>query len=430
MNDSRARRFAVIAATVYGNRGAEAMLETTIGRLRDLAPGSTFAVYSYYPAEDRRLVSDPDVAIHSSTPAYLVGVLFPLSLLLAIVRWIPGAHRAFPASVSDLCRADALVDLAGVSFIDGREKYLPFNVFTILPAMLLGTPVFKLSQAMGPFQGALNRFASRLLHRCALVVPRGETTVTYLREAAFPEARMLPAPDTAFAFEMRDALSDEGADEVGELIAAMGRLADAGIDVVGICPSSVIASKALAQGWDYPCFLADVVLSLLHSGRAVLLFPNATREAAGDSARNNDLPVIGQVIERVRSSAGDAAQERLLAVRGDVAAAGLRGLVERCTCVAVSRFHAMIAALSTAVPVMVLGWSHKYAEVMADFGLEEYVLDYSEHDAQAFYERLEALCSDAEAIADLIGARARAVAAASAAQFVEVIERLDEADPS
>jgi len=44
--------------------------------------------------------------------------------------------------------------------------------------------------------------------------------------------------------------------------------------------------------------------------------------------------------------------------------------------VPVSRFHAMVGALSLAVPASVLDWSHKYAEVMARFGLEVNVIDY------------------------------------------------------
>jgi colanic acid/amylovoran biosynthesis protein len=54
-------RYAIIAATVWGNRGAEAMLETTVGRLRDLDPHAEFVVYSYYPTQDRALISDPAV---------------------------------------------------------------------------------------------------------------------------------------------------------------------------------------------------------------------------------------------------------------------------------------------------------------------------------------------------------------------------------
>ena len=42
-------RFSLIAATVSGNRGAEAMLETSIGRIRERFPDARFSVFSYYP---------------------------------------------------------------------------------------------------------------------------------------------------------------------------------------------------------------------------------------------------------------------------------------------------------------------------------------------------------------------------------------------
>jgi polysaccharide pyruvyl transferase WcaK-like protein len=391
-----------------------------VGRLRELAPGSTFALYSYLPKRDRALVSDPDVVVHSSTPAYLVLVLFPASIVLALLRWIPGIERVFPASVRDMRRADALVDLAGVSFIDGREKFLPFNVLTILPAILLGTPVFKLSQAMGPFENPLNRVAARALWRCALVVPRGPATLEHLREARYPDERLFPAPDTAFAFEAGDALSDEGADEVADITAEMDRLAAAGRTTVGMCPSSVIASKAASQGWDYADFLADVVRSVLADGRAVVLFPNATRASSG-KLRNNDLPVIAGVVERL----GEKTAARVMTVRGDVAAGGLRRIVERCECVAVSRFHAMIGALAAGVPCLVLGWSHKYAEVMAEFGLEGYVVDHAEADAVAFGQRLTALCRERDEVAERIAERLPEVVERSRAQFREVVERVE-----
>ena len=34
-----------------------------------------------------------------------------------------------------------------------------------------------------------------------------------------------------------------------------------------------------------------------------------------------------------------------------------------------SRFHAMISALVERTPLLVVGWSHKYGEVLAQFGL-------------------------------------------------------------
>lgn len=414
------KRFSVIAATVWGNRGAEAMLESTIGRLRDRAPGAEFAVYSYYQDRDTQLVNAPDVRVFSASPAHLVLVMFPWSLFLGLLRVLHLPYRWGPASVRALATSDALIDLAGVSFIDGREKFLPYNVLTILPAMLLGVPVFKLAQALGPFKNPLNRFAARILWRCAMIAPRGSVTVDNLAAIAFPEKLTLPSPDVAFLFEPRDSLSDEGRPEVAAITTNIGRYNARGLEAIGVCPSAVIASKASAEGWDYPGFVAEVVRGIVASGRAVVLFPNATR-ASSATFRNNDLPVIAQIMERL----DEAEQLPVLAVSGDVNAAGLREIVSRCNCVAVSRFHAMIAALSAGVPVAVLGWSHKYLEVMRQFGQERYVFDAADHEAGPFLERLIELCDRHDAASKQIVDSFPQVAERSARQFDEVIRRIE-----
>lgn len=425
------KRFAIIGPTVGGNRGAEAMLETTVGRLRERYPNACFEVYSYMPATDRRLVTDPAVTVRSATPAHLVLVLFPFTLLLGLARALRlgrAVARIMPASVRALYGCDALVDLAGVSFIDGREKFLPFNVLTLWPAMLLGVPVFKLSQAMGPFGHPLNRVASRTLWRCLMVVPRGEGTERHLRDVGFPPALTFPAPDVAFGFEDRDALSLEGSEEVASLAVALAQARESGARVVGVCPSAVIASKARKSGWDYPGFLAQIVSGLLADGVAVLLFPNATRQDAPDKLRNNDLPVIAEVAQRVAANhRGGTGGAPLLAVRGDMNCAEIRRLVRACDAVAVSRFHAMIAALSAEVPVTVLGWSHKYAEVMDRFGLGDWVFDDSQHDAEAFLGTCRNLLEQREHVRERIAAELPAVKAESLAQFDELARRLESA---
>ncbi len=415
-----APRFSLIAATVSGNRGAEAMLETSVGRLRDRFPDARFSVFSYYPEQDEALVQDDAVSVLSSTPAYLVLVLFPLSLLAAPFARISGRVPAFfPRSVRELAHSAALIDLAGVSFIDGREKFLPFNILTILPAMLLGTPVFKLAQAMGPFEHALNRFAARLLRRCTMVVPRGDVTLSHMKQISFPAERMLPAPDVAFLFESRDALSAEGFGEAGDLATRASMLRSSGTHVVGLCPSAVLAGKANTEGWDYIGFMADLAAGLIEDGHGVLLFPNATR-AGSEKLRNNDLPVIAAIVERLSGEA----DEKVLAVGGDMNAAALRVVLQACSCAAVSRFHAMVGALSIGVPVAVVGWSHKYLEVMKQFGLEEFVFDYSAHDSDALRAVVNRLLAERDARSASIVEALPKVQSASQAQFDELFRRL------
>jgi coenzyme F420-reducing hydrogenase beta subunit/polysaccharide pyruvyl transferase WcaK-like protein len=413
-------RFSFIAATVSGNRGAEAMLETSIGRIRDRFPDARFTVFSYYPEKDSALIRDAAVSVRSSTPVYLVLVLFPLSLLAApFARVLGRVPRFFSRSVRELGESAALVDLAGVSFIDGREKFLPFNMLTILPAMLLGTPVFKLAQAMGPFKKPVNRFAARILRRCAMVVARGDVTLSHMETISFPADRLLAAPDIAFLFEARDALSSEGAAEAEELASRARALREAGSAVVGLCPSAVLAGKAKEEGWDYLGFLATLASGLIKDGHSVLLFPNATR-AGSAKLRNNDLPVIAEIAERL---AGQEAAN-VLAVRGDMNAAELRVVLAECSVAAVSRFHAMVGALSIGVPVAVVGWSHKYLEVMKQFGLDEFVFDYSAHDPEALRAVVGRLIAERDARAADIVTRLPSVQADSRGQFDAMFRRL------
>jgi polysaccharide pyruvyl transferase WcaK-like protein len=406
------KRFAIIAGTLTGNHGAEAMLTTAIGQVRDRWPDARIDLFSYYPKADRALVSDPGIVVHSSTPKSLVLVLGPGALVLGALSSIGlgGLRGLFPRSVRALARCDALLDVAGVSFIDGREKYLPFNLFTIWPAMWLRVPVVKLAQAMGPFRHPLNRLAAHALRHCALVFARGEGTWDNLQELGMPEGVARRAADVAFLHRDADSITHEGAADVERMLAALDARPKAR-PIVGVCPSSVIAGKAEKEGWDYPGFLAGIVRGLTDDGCDVLLFPNATR-AASEKRRNNDLPVIAQVAAAC-TDLGDSVR----AVDFDVDTSGIKRLVARMDIAMVSRFHAMVGALTLAVPVFVLGWSHKYLEVMEQFDQGGEVFDSSRHDSAEVLAAVRSLRERRDEAAVRIEAKLGGVRASSASQF-------------
>lgn len=53
-------------------------------------------------------------------------------------------------------------------------------------------------------------------------------------------------------------------------------------------------------------------------------------------------------------------------------------MIGECDLMLGSRFHALIAALSSGVPSVAIGWAHKYPELLGEFGMEHLVFD---HDA-------------------------------------------------
>jgi colanic acid/amylovoran biosynthesis protein len=82
--------------------------------------------------------------------------------------------------------------------------------------------------------------------------------------------------------------------------------------------------------------------------------------------------------------------------------AELRALIGRGDALVSSRFHAMISGLASRTPTLVLGWSHKYAEVLRSFELEWCSVDYSEISGSTLARRLADLVDRSDEVRGLI----------------------------
>jgi polysaccharide pyruvyl transferase WcaK-like protein len=111
----------------------------------------------------------------------------------------------------------------------------------------------------------------------------------------------------------------------------------------------------------------------------------------------NDLPLVRGIGERTTD-------DRVVALAEDLEPAVLRSIIGGGEVCVTSRFHAMVAALAEAVPVLVVGWSHKYGEVLHDVGLDEWALTYDELTQPALDARLDALLAEREAVASSLRA--------------------------
>ena len=348
-------RIAIVGAALSANKGAAAMLESVMARQPEVSGPCEFAVLTTYPAEDAPLLpSGVDAAVVGLQPLRLALVEFPVACIAFLARtlrlplgWV--RTRACRA----ILRSDVTVDVAGISFVDGRG--LPITVYNALMTglpLLLGSPTVKAAQALGPFRTLPNRLLARLvLPRLAAVCARGARTREHLDGLGL--TNVTDVADLAFSL-----------DEAASLPAAVAaRLAGTGDRRITVMPSAVVRRMFEADGGDYPAAMEEVVRGIrARTGCTVVIAPHSFR-ADRPEGRMNDGPVCREIAARLTDDPG------VVLVDADLRAGELRRLVSGSELLVTSRFHAMISGLATCTPTVVVGWSHKYREVLDDFGL-------------------------------------------------------------
>jgi len=152
--------------------------------------------------------------------------------------------------------------------------------------------------------------------------------------------------------------------------------------------------------------VAGLCRGLIAKGYGVLLLPMATRASEGERLRNNDIPVIKRIVAAFHSGAGgaggaggaDMEPDALLWADWDMDYSAIKALMGETDLVVASRFHGMVTALDLGLPVLAIGWGHKYRELLAHFGLESWSLDFVETDAVGLEQKTHALLDGGEAI--------------------------------
>ncbi len=383
--------FSIIGSALAGNKGAAAMLESSIATLSQRVDNASFTLFSMYPDEDARLNEYANLEIVAATPRQLGVTINTLALLYRILPPLRPLLRRRSAAVRALTRSVALLDQGGITFTDGREKFLLYNVASILPALNTRTPVIKCAQAIGPFEGSLNRRIAKIyLPKMERIVTRGAITHSFAEQLGL--TNIVQGADYAFSLELDGTERDAVASHVDL------SFFDHGTEVVGFAPSVVMQKKVDARGGDYIGGIVDAMTAELEAGRRVALIPHSVRVGT-DKTHNNDLPLCREIAAKL----GD--RDGVLFIDDDLSSQQLRYIIGLCTRFVTSRFHAMISSLSMGVPTVVIGWSHKYQEVLDLFGLSEWAFGSDEFSAQKLTAELSRLADrDAEVRAAIVSA--------------------------
>lgn len=376
-------KVAIIGSALSGNKGAAAMLESAVHHLTERHPDVEISHLSMYPRSDAELNPHPNVRVLNASPVRLGIVINGAALTWRILPFArQRLERAVP-EVGALAQADVMLDQGGITFVDKRGKYLIYNVASILPALMVRTPVVKCAQALGPFQTWSNRtLAKAFLPKMAAIVSRGAVTQSHLDSLGLRNTTA--GADLAFTLDVTEADAAAADDLVATSFFERA-------DAVGVSPSQVLRTAADKRGDDYVQQVVDQIDYLTETmGRPVYLVAHSTRP--NDKLHNNDLPVCRLIHARVASPG------KVLFPEFELSPQQLRSLIGRCDLFVASRFHAMVSSLATGVPTLVLGWSHKYREVLDMFELAPWALPEADVDYKTFVSRILELDAQKEGV--------------------------------
>ncbi len=340
-------KFGVTGVTVSGNMGGAAMLAAALDEMSLRYPGASFHLFSISPKRDRERNADARLAIVDARPVPLLLIYLPLSILLWPLRNIAAIRRLLAAVpfFRQMAAVDAVIDLSGIAFVDRRGlPLLAYNVACCLPALLLGKPVAKLAQALGPFETQPNRMLARfVLSRCRTVVARGEQSASHLRDLGIPGAPCLP--DTSFAMSVSDT-HKQAARQLLPEIAPDRKLLVAS-------PSEVVRRLSAKAGIDFETEFCVFAKRRLQDGWNIVLVPHSLGTG---TSKNNDLDLCRRIVSAL-------SDDRVHMIEPVEDARVLRAAIGFADVFVGCRFHSVVAALAMGVPSLVVGWSHKYREM-------------------------------------------------------------------
>lgn len=405
---------ATLGAAYSANKGAASMMQSLLDNLPDRVEGVKIVAVSTHPQADRRAYAEAglDVPVVSQAPVEMGLAHVPLAFLAGALRTLklPYTWLLRPAALKTLHDADLVADLSGISFVDGRRfVVIVYNALVVLVPTVLGTKVVKCSQAMGPFKSPVNKLLAKFtLPKLARVCPRGDVTESYVRGLKLKN--VTATGDMAFTMRVpEDVRAEAKAD-----LAARG----AG-PYLTVSPSQVVATYCEGKQIPYPKIMAEYIDKVGEAtGRRVVMIAHSAQANKG-VGHMNDLPLCRDIAELVEN------KDNLIFFDAELRPTTLRAIIGESDAIVASRFHAMISALTEHVPPLVIGWSHKYGEVLEPFKLAESAITYDElTNADTIVARTVQLLADSDAVKQRISDNLPAAQQHSMANFDVLAEEL------
>lgn len=356
LKDNNSLSVLITEGDVVGNKGAVAMVNCLIRDISEVFPDAGFIVSSKHIKKDvtyrKNLKTLYDNGPHFDLALLQAGLWAILNSIGINLRTLL-QNKICQAYL----KADIVISATGISFIEdfGKKKIYHFSKYLLLP-LLFNKKIVKFTQSLGPIESRYNRFmASSLLPRICQVMARGEISRKYMQEIGVSK-NVHSYPDIAITLE------SENSSRIEVLTKKRGDR-----KVIGISPN--IVCKNLTQGNIYIKELKKICNYVIENLKSydVVFIPHTITEAG--KGKNDDMSIC-------RELAQDLPPSRVSLIDTvDYSPGELKQLISETEFFIGSRYHSLVAAVSSSVPCLGIGWHYKYNELMAWYKLEDNILN-------------------------------------------------------
>lgn len=409
-------RILILGSSVI-NKGAEAMLRTVQAELSRRIPSAEF-----YIGDQRARQWQPESLVGAGVPLAPVEVGGRIRRARTFATHALRSPEGFRYWIRERGRLDyldaltdfvgAAVDVSGFLFSDQRGERTAEHLVPLVELFARrGKPFVFLPQAWGPFEGPVVReLARRACMSADLVYARDTTSREHLDAILPTTVNIEQAPDMAFLFQP--------ATNGTRLIAELGL--DPERPIAAISPNMRVYERTDGEGEanHYCAALVRVGRELLARGAQLLLAPHEMLPPGKE--RPDDRYLCGILADMLPG-------EDVAAVTTDRTAEDLKAMIGACDLMLGSRFHALVAALSSGVPAVAVGWAHKYPELLGEFGMERLVVDHEALTPDALVEAVVEVWNERADYRAEINERLPVIKARASTMFDRVATELNRA---
>lgn len=347
-------------------RGAEAMMLTVRASLVSQVPLARCCLAVNNDRDFRRALAEGFVPLWPASPSLPIRLwqrgLARIGVHSGVRRMAVDAFVNHRTSNPFRC-TQWIVDVSGFASSDQFEASSARQRWVgMARARCSGNRIIYMPQSWGPFKNPqVREYTRRLLGEAELVFAREPESYEHLTALGLPNPGIVhEAPDVAFQFH------GCGRDRATEVIDSLA-LAGSDGPLIGFTPNTRICDRVPGEGLENPYFaaLVDLVRFLIdrHEARVVLIPHELSRSRKNDPELCRDL------------AAATARRKRVAVVSNELSAAEVKGIIGCLEFLVASRYHSLVAALSLRIPVGVIGWAHKYNNLMETAGLSCWVAD-------------------------------------------------------